>query len=102
MIKDFVEKRKNGLTFEKKFYQLYDIDLENSRALEKTIFKSTAFTFQFNFKSKGFLDIISRVFTNCDVFEPRTEKREYYELNEEQFQNCITELFFKMQKYFEK
>lgn len=83
LMKAFIDKKINGRNFEEEFWELYKIDFENSETLVKTILESTTFTFQPNLKSFGFSDLMSSVSTTCDVFEPRTEKRQYYELSEE-------------------
>jgi phosphatidate phosphatase PAH1 len=97
LMKAFVNKEVSGINFQNKFCELYSIDFENSKKLEKTIKEPT--TFQPNLKSSGFSGLMSRVFTTCDVFEPCTERRESYELSEKQFKDCIKQLLLEMQRY---
>jgi|TARA_B110000971_G_scaffold213080_1_gene243455 hypothetical protein len=40
-------------------------------------------------ESKGFSTITSRLFTDCDVFEPDPSLREDYELPEIELKNCV-------------
>ena len=40
-------------------------------------------------ESKGFSALMSRLFTDCDVFEPDPSLREGYEISEIELKNCV-------------
>ena len=96
LMKAFINKNIDGTNFETEFLEIYNLDQDVSEILEKDFSKLP------NLKAKGFSGFLSRVFTACDVFESRSEIREEYELDEEQFRDFVKKIFFQMQKYLDE
>ncbi len=86
LIEEFLNRKINGIEFETRFYEIRNSDCQKDGGWEELVYIID------NFKLKqfqGFSSLISKLFTDCDVFEPDPLLREDYEISEEELRNCV-------------
>jgi len=88
LMESFIDEKIDGCQFETKFCEMWRRDRDRTYSdLEENIDLT---------KFIGFSGIISKLFTDCDVFQPDPALREDYELSEEELRNCVKEAFLKI------
>ena len=49
---------------------------------------------------RGLSSLLSKLFTDCDVFEPDQLLREDYEIGEEELRNCSNRAFLEIEYFY--
>ena len=78
LMRDFVHRNLDGLTFEKAFCELWRKDSQEE--------------FSLPVKNELLDDLFSRIFTACDVFEPDPDLRKHYEYSEEELRSFVRDM----------
>jgi len=82
LLNDFINSDIDGLRFESEFYKMMRTDRDRHRASKLG-------------------DVLSRIFTACDVFDPDPETRTEYEYGETELRNFVRDIFAENRNLFE-
>lgn len=95
LMEKFVSNQINGREFHKEFCKMWRIDRDNKSNLKKSfdILNNQELT-----KLEGFSAPLSRIFVECDVFEPDWSLRDNYSISEEELKNYVKKTLLEMKK----
>ena len=97
LIESFLNYQIDVEEFETRFYELRDLNCQKDAKWEDMLYIID------NLKLKqfqGLSSIISKLFTDLDVFEKDPLLREDYEINEQELRNFAEEALLKMKNYY--
>ena len=85
LMEKFINGIIDGQKFEEEFYQICRLNRDKKYSREEILKIDNEKLIE----SKGFSAIMSRLFTDCNVFEPDSGLREEYEISEIELKNCV-------------
>ena len=85
LMEEFISGIIDGQKFEEKFYQIWRLNRDKEYSTEEILKINNEKLIE----SKGFSTIVSKLFTDCDVFEPDPTLREDYEISEIELKNLV-------------
>ena len=85
LMEKFINGIIDGQTFEEKFYQIWRLNRDKEYSTEEILKINNEKLIE----SRCFSAIVSRLFTNCDVFEPDPSLRENYKISEIELKNYV-------------
>ena len=85
LMEEFISGIIDGQKFEEKFYQIWRLNRDKEYSTEEILKINNEKLIE----SKGFSTIVSKLFTDCDVFEPDPILREDYEISEIELKNLV-------------
>ena len=85
LMQNFINDIIDGPQFEKEFYEIWRLDCDKSYRYEEMLELDNEKLLE----SKGFADLISNLFMECDVFEPDPSLREDDDISEIELKNYV-------------
>lgn len=92
LMEKFINGKINGVEFDREFCKMW------REARDKISKLDNQYDVELS-KLEGFSSLISKLFTDCDVFEPNLNLRQDYEISEEELLNYVKKAFLEI-KYF--
>ena len=86
LMEQFLNNTIDGRQFETEFYKLWYRDIERHYSSKELL--QIARQIDLN-QFKGYSHILSKLFTDCDVFEPDLVLRDDSEISEEELRDCV-------------
>lgn len=82
----FIDEKIDGKQFETEFYELWRKDRDRTYSSKKLLEIAEHVDLT---KFIGYSHIMSKLFIDCDGFQPDPALRESYEISEEELRNCV-------------
>lgn len=94
LMKQFINNKITGIEFDNKFFEIWKFDRDRTSNLKDLsyIIKNFELT-----KLDEFSDLISKLFNDCEVFEPDPLLREDYEIDENELRECVKKTLLKIE-----
>jgi hypothetical protein len=93
LMERFMDEKIDGTQFETEFYKMWRRDRDKTYRSKELLQIAEHVDLT---KLKGFSGILSKLFTDCDVFQPDPALRDFYEISEEELKNYVKEAFLKI------
>jgi len=87
----------NGTQFDTEFSKMWRLDTDKNYPFKKFLDNINDLELT---KLKSFSDLISELFTDCDVFQPDPALRDNYEISEEELRNRVKKTLLQIKEYF--
>lgn len=91
LMEKFINGIIDGQKFEEEFCQIWRLNRYEEYSSEEILKINNEKLIE----SRGFSAIVSRLFTDCDVFEPDPSLRENYKISEIELKNYVKKLYQK-------
>jgi Bacterial self-protective colicin-like immunity len=95
LMENFVSEKIDVNQFEREFYRMWQVNLDKNYSLKEVLFRIKDEELKLT-ELDYFTDLISELFTDCDVFEPDSRFRNDGEISEEQLRDCVKRALLKM------
>jgi hypothetical protein len=89
LMEKFVYYRINGMQFDKEFCQMWKVNRDRNYTLKEMLNKIEYKELTQLEDFSDFSDLISDVFSDCEVFQPNSRLRKRYEISEEELRNRV-------------
>ena len=99
IMQKFVNEEIDGRQFNSQFCQMWRIDRDISVNFEELLNELEEIDKIELIKIEDFSSLMSKLFTDCDVFEPDSTLREDYEISEKELQNEVKKTLLKIKDY---
>lgn len=86
LMERFIDEKIDGKQFDSEFCKMWRKDRDKTYSSKELLHIAEHVYLT---KFKGFSGLMSKLFTDCDVFQPDPALREYYEISEEELRNCV-------------
>lgn len=96
LIENFLDRKIDIEEFDETFCEMRDLDCERECQWEEMLYIIDNLELK---QFQGLSSIISKLFTDLDVFEPDPLFREDYEINEQELRNFAEETLSKLKTY---
>lgn len=96
LIENFLDRKIDIEEFEETFCEMRNLDCERECQWEEMLYIIDNLELK---QFQGLSSIISKLFTDLDVFEPDPLLRENYEIDEQELRNFVEEALSKLRNY---
>jgi hypothetical protein len=93
LMEKFIHQKINGTQFDKEFCKMWRTDRDKTYSSQDWLNKLEHVDLT---KSRGFANLMSDLFIDCDVFQPDLALIKDFEISEEELRNCVKKAFLEI------
>lgn len=93
LMERFIDEKIDGRQFDSEFCEMWGRDRDRTYSPKELLHIAEHVDLT---KFIGFSGLMSKLFTDCDIFQPDPALRDDYEISEEELRNCVKEAFLEM------
>lgn len=93
LMERFIDEKIDGREFDSEFCQMWSKDRDKTYSSQELLYLAEHVDLT---QLKGFSGLMSKLFTDCDVFQPDPSLRKDYEISEKELKNCVQKTFLEI------